>query len=59
MTCAAERQLLIDAVGLALRFMYDADPTLAGRFLDRLVEGGVFTTEQALYLMDGLKESST
>lgn len=59
MTCAAERQLLIDAVGLALRFMHDADPELAGRYLARLVEGGFFTVEQALYLMDSLKEAST
>lgn len=51
----SERQLLLDAVGMALVFMHLADPALAGRYLDRLVEDDFITAEQAMTLMDTLR----
>ena len=58
MTKKAEREALVDAVGIALVFMFRADPALAGGYLTRVVENGLFTTDQALVLMDELRANN-
>lgn len=53
---AGERKALMDAVGLALVFMFRTGPALAGSYLDRLVEEEILTADEAMVLMDALRE---
>ena len=52
---ALERRALIDCFGIAVVFMFRADPALAGSYLQTLVDLGFLNTEDGLQMMDELR----